>query len=202
MFEQIISLVAIHRCISCSTEGCLLCGPCSKQLPGPHTVTFSGAALLDVRAATTYEGASKDLVHKVKFERARAGAADIARIIAARVAIGDALIVPVPTATSRIRSRGYDQASLIARSLSRVTGNPSLPLLGRLGQQRQLGQTRTIRRTQLEAAFYVKMPDVATDRDIILVDDVFTTGSTLQAAAEVLKQAGARTIRGVVFAMA
>lgn len=73
-------------------------------------------------------------------------------------------------------------------------------LLSRLGQTRQVGSKREQRLTQLSDAFRALRPDVIRNAQILLVDDVVTTGGTLEAAANVLRQAGASRIDAVVFA--
>ena len=111
----------------------------------------------------------------------------------------DILIVPVPTATSRVRSRGYDHAKLLAKELAGAAQLKHESLLLRLCQTRQAGAKRQTRIQQLEGAFGLKKQDIK-GKHVLLVDDVVTTGATLEEAAKVLKQAGAKTIDAVVFA--
>jgi ComF family protein len=111
----------------------------------------------------------------------------------------ETLLVPVPTATQRARQRGYDQADLLARELSEILGLPHQYLLSRLGQARQVGTGRKQRAAQLAKAFRVK-GRVPINSHIMLVDDVVTTGATLEAAATILKKAGAKRVDAVIFA--
>jgi ComF family protein len=112
------------------------------------------------------------------------------------------LLVPIPTATSRVRQRGYDQAVLLTQELSRQSGLPSSRLLKRHGQAHQVGASRRQRLLQLRAAFRVSKQHHLTGKNILLVDDVLTTGATLEAAAAALKATGARRVYGIVAAQA
>ncbi len=180
-----------YRCHRLSPAG-RTCATCRRTSP-----------LYSVRAATRYEGSSKQLVWRLKFDRARAAAWAAAAVMASRLPLPDsALIAAVPATTSHVRHRGYDQAVLLARAFARRTSLPTDLLLIRLNQKQQRGATRQQRLTQLEGAFDVRRPEVVAGRHIVLVDDVITTGATLEAAARALKAAGAKRVSAVVFAQA
>ncbi len=114
----------------------------------------------------------------------------------------NALLVHIPTATSRVRQRGYDQAELIARQAAKRMGLPHKGALMHLGQKQQHGASRAQRLAQLRDAFRIIRPDLIEDRHIVLVDDVITTGATLDAAAQALKAAGAKRVSALIFAQA
>jgi ComF family protein len=221
VLEKFIALVAPHHCLNCGMEGVLLCDVCVARLPrmpsrcyrclrltdayAVCTACRKSSALAAVFVATTYTDTAKKLIRCYKFERAQAAKHDITRIIAARFGKvpPDTLFVPVPTATSRVRERGYDQAKLMARQLARACGGRYAPLLLRSGQSKQVGASGQMRRMQLADAFRVTSADMLrTSVRIILVDDVLTTGATLEAAGRVLKRAGAQRVTAVVFAQA
>lgn len=219
MIDTILHLLAPHSCLGCSAEGYILCPRCRHgDTPPPSLCYRCGVAttafatcsscrrqtkLVAVYVAAAYQGAIKDAVWKLKFEGTRAGAKDMAAAMAEVVTSApDALIVHVPTATSHIRRRGYDQARLLARALAKQTSLPYAPCLVRLGQQRQVGASRKQRFEQLSGAFRLASGYDVTGKTILLVDDVLTTGATLEAAAAVLKKAGAKRAEAVVFARA
>jgi ComF family protein len=112
------------------------------------------------------------------------------------------IVVPVPTASSRRRQRGYDQAELIARQLAKLCGLRYTKLLRRRGNSRQVGSSRQLRRLQLADAFYLTHPSMVRGQSVLLIDDVLTTGATLEAAGQVVKQAGSKRVMAAVFAQA
>lgn len=218
LIEAGLKIIAPHDCLNCGQEGNLLCQTCLDSLPpiAPRCYRClrpadefmtcpacrQASRLHQVWAVTTYNGPAKSLIHQLKFERARAGALDIARKLALIVPSQPEWIVShLPTATSRVRRRGYDQAQLIAKELARLLGLAYTPLLARYGQERQLGQSRRQRQRQLEAAFRPRNINYV-NKTLLLIDDVLTTGATIEAAATVLKVAGALRVSAAVFAVA
>jgi len=152
---------------------------------------------------TKYEGYAKDAIWKLKFSGARAAAKDLGLAMAANLELTqDVLIVHAPAATSHIRARGYDQARLLARIIAGQSGCAYIPCLVRVGQQRQVGASRKQRFEQLVSAFLVAGGYNLQGAHILLVDDVLTSGATLEAAADVLKSAGAKQVDAAVFARA
>jgi len=111
------------------------------------------------------------------------------------------VVTYAPTAAKRVRVRGYDQSKLIARQLAKELGLPFRPLLMRTGNTRQLGANKQQRKKQVEDVFSVR-PTVAPHACVILVDDVITTGATMEASAATLKRAGAERVIGAAFAAA
>ncbi|NOY16807.1 MAG: ComF family protein [Gammaproteobacteria bacterium] len=112
------------------------------------------------------------------------------------------VLIPVPLHPSRLRSRGFNQSWEITRQLSRITGiNASHKICQRIKKTPlQTGLKASERKRNLKQAFAV-IADVK-DLHICIVDDVMTTGSTLEAIAEVLKAAGAKRVSGMVVARA
>jgi predicted amidophosphoribosyltransferase len=112
----------------------------------------------------------------------------------------DDVLVPVPASPQAVRRRGFDHAVHLTRALGAETGNPVQQLLAATpgADQRTLGRTdRFVNRAD---AFVARRG--ATDLQVVLVDDVFTTGATLDAAARVLRAAGAPRIRALAVARA
>jgi ComF family protein len=218
IIDKIISNIVPHDCLGCGYEGGIICTVCVanfKLVPERcyrcHRVSPAGRTcivcrrqshLYAVRAATVYDGLAKDMVWRLKFHGVQEAAAMMARQMASFGFDESAVLVPVPTATRRVRNRGYDQATLLARELGRQTGLPRADYVRRSGQTHQVGASRRERQRQLQAAFRIKPGSTTRDQHIILIDDVLTTGATLEAAARALKQAGVRRVSAIVFAQA
>lgn len=213
MIEHIISLIAPHKCVGCDREGSLLCDPCGKTIGINNErckkcgFTFGRQGCVcfvpNVRifAATRYGPLPRQLVGKLKFDRARSAAGVIAAVCAPLVPLESTIISYVPTANSRVRMRGYDQSRLIARRVAQYCSKPMVPLLARTSEARQVGASAEVRRSQLKGAFRPTALSVIAGSHIILVDDVLTTGSTAQAAARTLVDAGASRVDMVVFSV-
>ena len=107
-------------------------------------------------------------------------------------------MVPVPAHRGRRRRRGFDAAALLAAALAGRTGLPLTPCLRRVDRgRRQVGAGRVLRRSagRFEAVLVAPPPRV-----VLLVDDVHTTGATLDACARALKAGGAEEVAAVTYA--
>lgn len=216
VFEYIISYIAPHKCLYCKNVGSLLCPDCQQRLrqdtpqcyicrqPSPAGRTCcSGSLLASVRSVTPYEGFARQLVWQLKFSRARDAARTIAIMCDARFEKpSDTIITHVPTANSRVRLRGYDQAKLIAQQYARTIGLPHTTLLARASDARQVGASADLRKQQLRDGFRVLRPNSVQNTKILLTDDVITTGASLEACAQALVRAGAREVHAITFARA
>ena len=113
------------------------------------------------------------------------------------------VVIPVPLHERRLVARGYNQAALLASHLAIEMAVPMMPhvLVRRLDTPSQAGLGRAERRTNLANAFAVAVRGRAKGRAIALVDDVTTTGATLNACSAVLLSAGARSVESFVVAV-
>lgn len=216
--EQLVSLLAPHKCIQCGDEGAVVCewclpdiAPplpdrcyvCKSQTPDSRICKrcMRSSSLRHVWVCTDYEGLAKKVIHDFKFARKQAAAETLVSLMSESLPYlrPDTLIAHIPTAGRRARRRGYDHAELLAQALSDRLKLPFYPLLRRSGQTRQVGATRKERLIQLEGAFTATRTDKI-ESPILLVDDLVTTGGTLETAARCLKRAGAKQVNAVVFA--
>ena len=178
---------------------------------GPH---LSAAALADppdydrARAVAQFSGVMRDLVHALKYADRHDARRLFGRWItqAAAELIDDAdVLIPVPLHPYRLLARRFNQSAILAHELARHSGLPVDPLA--LQRRRrtisQVGLTRDQRRQNLRGAFAVP-PDGAgriLGKSVLLVDDVITTGTTVNACARQLKRAGAARVDVVALAL-
>ena len=221
IIERLVSVIAPHVCIGCGVEeDALLCETCRQGQPLVPSRCYRCKAVTEeytvcrncrdttplrqVVVYTHYQAEAKELLHRTKYERAKSGTEEMAVMMAeiAWVFNQTSLLVHIPTATSRVRARGYDHAKLLTSALSHRTGLRRASLLARVGQAHQVGANRSARLKQLEAAFRAIRMSAVRGRHIVLVDDVLTTGATLETAARVLRRAGAASVSAIVFAQA
>ena len=173
------------------------CGLCRRMDP-----PFAKAA-----AYGSYDGGLRELIHLLKYEQVRPAANLLGRMLAEVItdlksSFGDAnlLVVPVPLHARKLRQRGFNQAELIARAALKLkpAGEQLILDSGILERQRetksQIGLTRHQRRENMRGAFVVAKPTQAEGCEILLVDDVFTTGTTVSECARVLRRAGAARV--------
>lgn len=221
IIESAVRLFAPYTCIGCGVEeDLMLCDDCLLGLSpvssrcykcGVATEDYAvcwecqaSSSLNAVRVCVQYRELARQIVHRMKYERAKAATREIAHVMAgpANHLPAGVLLVPIPTATSRVRMRGYDHAALLAKELAIATHQSYAPLLRRLGQAHQVGASRSERLRQLESVFRPVRPGAIQGKRIMLVDDVLTTGATLESAARVLKHCGAKQVHAIVFAQA
>lgn len=155
-----------------------------------------------VRSAVWLEGFARDAVHQLKYEGWSRAAEAMADAMRGLEPLTDQVsLIPIPLAGRRQRQRGYNQSEQIAAALGTRVGVPLRgDLLQRIRETRtQTALTPAARHANVAGAFRAEsVPGL----DLVLVDDVFTTGATLAAAAAALSAAGARRVEAVTFARA
>ena len=185
--------------------GCATCGiplqatdaeTCASCLARPPRIARS-------RAAVAYGELPRSLAIRLKYGRKVAIARTMARYMAPLVSrADDAVLVPVPLHRARLWQRGFNQSALVARGLARRLSLPSdATSLRRVKRTPPLkGMSPLQRRKTVAGAFRVPDKSAVAGKTIILVDDVLTTGSTAEACARALKQAGAARVELISWA--
>ena len=160
--------------------------------------------LTRIRSAVAYEGPVESAVHRFKYEGWRKLAGPLAHLVAERLAVEGVaapFVIAVPLHPERLRVRGFNQAELLAVELRRRMALSALD--GELVRMRptppQVGRDRLRRFENVRGAFAWRGPRMKAE-SILLVDDVATTGATLDACAAALREAGSGPVTGVSIA--
>ena len=199
---------------------CAVCGtalflmPAKEDASGGHLRVEQAAASLcpscqakkrafdGVRSAFLYEDPAKEMMLRLKYHGARENAEIFAALTAGALmrsfrAVKPDVLVPVPVHKKRLKKRGYNQAELLARALSERTGIPCrtdwVLRTGSTKAQKELNPAERIR--NLQNAF-APGPGIKKSSTVLLIDDIYTTGATLEAVSRVLKRAGVRRVYG------
>jgi len=186
------------------------CPRCAQPVPPIGPCRFCAAwpaALRWARSAVWLSDEAKDIVHHLKYEGYRALARAVADVIERRVLHpGCGVLVPVPLGARRMRARGYNQAAEIARALAERWSLPLSEWLVRRSRETrsQTALAPDARERNVQQAFTAARPERVGEREVqvILIDDVLTTGATLAAAARSLESAGWSDVAAVTFARA
>lgn len=199
-----MSLLAPPVCLVCRSplarepSGPPLCGRCHAALDAAPGALLLADGLDGGFAALPYTGAGRKLIAALKFGRLRSAAELAAALIESRAPAGllDGVLVPVPAAPLRLARRGMDPAREIAVAVAARSGLPAADPLRRrdLRHQRGRGREQRLRRPPR-----VTVAGPVPER-VVLVDDVVTTGATLDACARALRRTGALRVRAVAVA--
>jgi ComF family protein len=196
-----------------------VCATCGERLFSPYAVAGTAGeprcgfcrriepAFARAVAYGSYESGLRELIHLLKFGGVRPAANVLGRMLAEAIAAlepefpaDSVAIVPVPLHRTKLRQRGFNQAELIARAAMKI--NPVRDRLrlcgGVLERTRettsQIGLTSHQRRANLRGAFGVAQRELVKGREVLVVDDVYTTGATVSECARVLRRAGATKV--------
>lgn len=221
--HAVLELVFPSRCLGCDRSGVFLCDACASQLPRADAPRCwrcwqprrrfelcpscyrNPPAFDGLRSPFVYRDVVRNLVHSLKYRGVTALAEPMGALLAEAALDFDIeadLIAPVPLSKLRHRTRGYNQASELAKHVGREL---SLPVRPRAVERTRHAkpQARSAdaeeRRRNVQGAFRCEDPAVEGNR-ILLIDDVTTTGATLAACAEALLRGGAESVWCLTFA--
>lgn len=225
LWQRTLDLIFPPSCVGCADFGALLCETCEAMMspadgprcdvcwsahPGPseaedcHRCRIGRPAFEEVRAAFVYEGVTRETVLALKFKGFSSLAPLMSDDLAERFTTWGPpvdTIVPVPLSPARKRQRGFDQADLLARDLARIVGIEYEPhaLTRRRTTPPQTQQPDAeARRRNVAGAFGPGRRRIL--GRVLLVDDVVTTGATLDACARVLLNEGADAVYAMTYA--
>jgi len=218
-----LDLLFPQRCVGCGEEGDFICPSCRCSLPRiipplcprcgkpqpsgvlcPSCVGWQ-VRIDGIRSPFRFDGVVRQAIHELKYRNLRALAAPLAGLLSDYLGtnpVPGEVLVPVPLHRKRLRERGYNQSSLLAHELGRLTGLPVVDdCLVRQRHAPPQARTPTVdeRRSNVAEAFACRDHRLR-DRQILLIDDVSTSGATLDACAAALKEVGATSVWGLVLA--
>jgi ComF family protein len=218
-----LNLFFPQYCLGCGKEGEVLCRDCISAFyplispicpkcgkPQPGGILCSKCVnwrnyIDGIRSPFKFEGVLRDAIHQFKYKNIRCLAGPLSKLLFNYFQDNPILaevIIPVPLHSRRLRERGYNQSALLATELSKVCGLPDdHDCLRRHIYLIPQVQTHSLdeRRRNVDRAF-VCLSSKLKYKNILLLDDVSTSGSTLDACAQALKTAGASSVWGLTLA--
>lgn len=210
-----------HFCISCWSDFTVLqpplCPVCGRPFESPSALAHSPEhTCLACRQAPPhfdqalsvglFEGALREAVHQFKYRPCRSLGKPLGGWMAARINVVAPIdaVIPVPLHRQRLRQRGFNQALLLAHALCRRAGTKLMHdnLVRVKATRPQVELSGEERRKNVSGAFVLRQPRHVNGNHVVLVDDVFTTGATLDECSRVLKEAGASQVTALTLARA
>ena len=220
---RVVDFLFPQRCVGCGKEGKFICDSCRQSLPRvmpplcpkcgkpqssgtlcPTCVSWQ-AEIDGIRSPFRFDGVMRQAIHQLKYRNLRALAEPLAKLLndyLTAYPIPGEILVPVPLHRKRLRERGYNQSSLLAKELGKLADLPVVDDC--LFRQRHAPpQTRSStveeRRSNVAGAFVCRDHRLQ-DKQVLLIDDVSTSGATLDTCAAALKAIGATSVWGLVLA--
>ncbi|MFQ5860984.1 MAG: ComF family protein [Dehalococcoidia bacterium] len=223
MTHWALGLLFPAQCVGCGTYGSFLCAPCQGSLPRLEPpfcrlcaepvrqgdlcrrCTGTPLAIEGIRAPFLMEGAIREAVHRLKYQNLRAIAPVLGELMATYVEANPFpadTLVPVPMHPKRLRQRGYNQSLLLARGVGEHLGLPVAEdaLVRKRDTPPQASSSSVEERLKNVEGGFRCQGGALEGKRVVVVDDVCTTGSTLQACAAALKEDGAASVWGLVLA--
>lgn len=210
-----------HFCSACWNDFSPLPGPvcprCGRPFESPEALTHSpGHRCLSCRnelphfdqsvSVGLFEGTLREAVHTFKYKPCRSLGRPLSRWMAENIGFepGIDIVMPVPLHTKRLRQRGFNQSLLLAHGISRHYGlTLSFDNLARTRHTKpQVELSGKDRIANVAGAFSLRRPELLAGTSVLLIDDVFTTGATLNECSRVLKDADASRVMALTLARA
>ena len=200
--EGIIDILSPRMCVACGKEGKYICEKCGLFLSEAPTVFMAGG-LEEVVSAWEYEGLIKNIIFKIKYESmfdAINELVEMAFEIREPYIPEDTTITFVPMFKKKEKRRGFNQAELIAKKVGEITGREVLALLEKIKDTpSQTELNKEERMVNVKDSFHRKK-GINCHNNVLLVDDVWTSGATMQECCRVLKKSGVKKVWGFTLA--
>lgn len=209
-WQWILDCVFPQSCLGCGQDDVFLCSDCRGKITSPGLFEEPGEAIAALYSLTSYQpnSVSGSLIESLKYNFSALAGKEITHWLNHSEEIlknitAD-LIIPIPLHSRRYAERGFNQAKTIAQPIALYLKKPlvvsALQRIKPTKQQALLGKNERIK--NMTEAFVVKKNNLVSGKTCLLVDDVYTTGSTMQAAAKALLEAGATRVIGFTLARA
>ena len=220
---DLLDLIFPKRCVSCGAFGKYICNKCfakieivekpicpicQRQAIGGKThPRCTGKFRLDgLVVACKYKGPIKLAIKKVKYKWVYDIEKVLVNLLASQIwkfdLPQDSILIPIPLSKKRKNWRGFNQAEILAKTLSKKFNvSYSASLIRMIDTRTQVGLTKEERRENVKGAFAGRKAQGKRDKNIILVDDVYTSGATMMEAAKVLKNGGAGNVWAMTVAL-
>ncbi|MDP3902105.1 MAG: phosphoribosyltransferase family protein [bacterium] len=195
-----------QRCAGCGAARETLCLACLKSIEMPDVAEANG-----IYAASNYHDRTvKNAIRLLKYKKGRCLAKPLAELIKERclpkimetypeLNAEDFIAIPIPLSAGKLRERGFNQAAEMAKLLPLTTNNKILFKTKETSSQVSV-KDRDKRLKNIEGCFITKNVDALKGKNIIIIDDVFTTGATIKETKKTLKAGGARKVLAIVLA--
>ena len=221
--EKIVDFFFPRRCVGCGKVGDFLCVDCRQKLPRilspickkcgkPESsgnlcsACWGQKTEIDgIRSVFRFEGIVRQAIHYLKYRNLKSISSCLAMLMADYLRdnpVYGGILVPVPLHSRRLRERGYNQSSLLAQELGKLIDIPVIDgSLRRIKDSLPQARTTAIeeRRKNVKEAFACRDESLK-EKSVILIDDVCTSGATLEACAVALKASGAISVWGLTLA--
>lgn len=222
-----LDLLFPRWCVGCGREGAYICADCQRSLTvisspvcsrcgrplaaktfSPECPGCSGRLIFidSIRAPFLFEGVMRKAIHDFKYRNLRALGIELAELMHnyfRKNPVPGNVIIPLPLHPRRLRERGYNQSALLARDLGKLNGLPVVEdvLIRNTYTVPQARSSGVDERQRNVTGAFTCSDERLRGTQVILIDDVSTSGATLNACANVLKSAGATEVRGLVLAL-
>ncbi|MEK7503615.1 MAG: ComF family protein [Patescibacteria group bacterium] len=212
--DWIIDLLMPKKCLGCGREGTYICKDCEvflsevdPMLGSPTSPVILGEiGLPNIVSVWEYEGLMEKLILKIKYDGCYDIVGELVETVFKKIDLNlpkDMIITFVPMYNKKERRRGFNQSELIAQRVGDKIGRPVVRLLGKMKDNQSqvgLGPQERLSNVKDVFQFQTKLSLVQVPSSVLLVDDVYTTGATMNECVKILKKGGIKSVYGFTLA--
>lgn len=217
LFDSILGIIAPYDCLQCGAQGSAWCKACLLTYPTLPSICYICARATkdhmpcnehstkytphNIFIAGDYSDSLQAVIRAYKFDYWRAAAHSLAQYLDTAVPYiaKDTIVTYVPATGNHVRERGFNHVKNISKVFAHMRHLPHHSTLLRVSYATQKGANRETRMQQLQNAF-MPLPGVAHGKNVLLIDDVVTTGATIQECTKQLYKTGANSVQVAVIA--